>query len=232
MFFTRFPFLVACLCGVLSQIHAAEPAGGVFFRTLGMDSITGEIYYRSGGKDLAVAVDSQCRSVYYGYNGPLAELVFFRLVPGTDGKPVPQAVGSVNLSGLGKRPLLLFIPQANKPGAYVVRGFEDSSRDVAPGGYRFVNLTACRIGVTLGPEKLLIPANGEGVLASKPNGGGAASQVVVYGIIDQAPLAVYSSIWTYNAKRRSTIIIVSSPSRATGIEVRCLPESTDNIPAE
>jgi hypothetical protein len=224
--------LCAILYGLLGALHAAEPSAHVSFRTLGVDVLADDISYSSGGKNIPVTVNSQCRSAYYTYTGSLNQLVFFRLIEGNNGEKIKQPVATVDVSGLGKRPILVFLADERKSGTYRVLGFADSVKDVPPGGYRFLNLTKQRVGVVLEKEKLLIPPGGVGNVSSKPSAGGTACQVVVYGIIDNVPMAVYSSIWTWNEKRRSMVIVVPAPSRSSGIAVRCLPENVSNIPAD
>ena len=225
-----------CLCvflgGMSGALHAAEASGQLSFRTLGVDDVADDIYYTSGGKDTLVTVNPQCRSPYYPYTGTLTKLVFFRWIAGPDGEKIKQPVATANVSALGKRPILIFIADPQNPDAYRVLGFADSVKDIPPGGYRFLNLTKQQVGVVLEKEKLLIPPAGEGILVSKPSAGETSCQVVVYGIIDQVPRAVYSSIWTWNEKRRSMVIVVPAPSRSSGVAVRCLPENVSNIPAE
>jgi len=217
---------------MLGVLHAAETSGQLSFRTLGVDVLADDIYYSSGGKNIPVTVNSQCRSAYYNYTGALNQLVFFRLIAGPADKQIKQPVATVDVSGLGKRPILVFLTNPKNPEVYRVLGFADSVKDVPPGGYRFLNLTNQRVGIVLEKEKLIIPPAGEGIVVSKPSTGETACQVVVYGIIDQVARAVYSSIWTWDVKRRSMVIVVPAPSRSSGFAVRCLPENVSNIPVD
>ena len=214
------------------MVRAEGADGHVSFRTLSAQGELQDIFYSSSKKSLPITVNPDVRSPYYDYTGPLAGLAFFRLVAGPDGKPVPQPVGQVDLTALGKRPLLLFMPNPGKPGTYLVRGFSDTSADVPPGGYRFINLTVRQIGIVLGDKKVVIPPDGDAIMVNEASGGRAVTQVLVYGLIGDVAKAVYSSIWSYNVKFRHVIIVAPSDENPSGVLVKCLPESVNNIPKD
>ena len=204
----------------------------VKFRTLGAGVAADDLFYSTGGKAHPVQVDTESRSVYYEYSGPVTGLSFFRLVPGPDGKPVPQTVALADLTGAGNRPLLVFMKNPDQADALLVRGFPDSVKDIPPGGYRFLNFTACQIGIILGTEKMVIKPGGSAIMQMNPPNGRLVSQVMLYGLLDNVAKPVYSNIWAFDAKVRQIVLVTPTNMSVTGGEVKCLSESVENISAD
>jgi hypothetical protein len=236
MTFKSISYLVIGFCALVS-LAAAEPAkpqtaGTVHFRTLGVNINAEDIVYKKGEKYLPITLSEAVRSSFYDTTSANGILTFYRMVTGPEGKPVPVSVGQVNVSGLGPRVLLLFLPDSAQAKNYTVRAFADNAKVVPPGGYRFMNLTAINVGIVLGGKKVIIAPGGEAVASDTPAGGSAEVQVAVYGVVGEAAHIAYSNIWLFDPQCRFTVLITPSAKFSTGAQVRRFPESIEQIPAD
>ena len=236
MTFKSIYYLVIGFCAIVS-LRAAEPAkpqaaGTVHFRTLGVSINAEDIVYKKGEKYLPITLSEAVRSAYYDTTGGNGLLTFYRMVAGPEGKPVPVSVGQVDLTGLGPRVLLLFLPDPAQGKNYTVRAFADNAKVVPPGSYRFMNLTVINVGIVLGGKKVIIAPGGEAVVGDTPAGGSAEIQVAVYGVVGEAAKIAYSNIWLFDPQSRFTVLITPSAMFATGAQVRRFPESIQQIPAD
>ena len=220
--------LISFLPFVRAQV---QPESIFSFRTLGAGVVIEDLFYSSEGKVIPVPVSTETRSVYYTYKGPHDRLVFFRQIPGPDGKPVQQPVAMVNLKGTGSRPLLIFLKHPTEAGHYEVRPFSDSSKDVPPGGYRFVNFTIRKIAIVMGQQKLLIPPGGQLIAKGEAENSTQSTAVQVFGVVlNDEVRAIYSNMWAYNPNNRSIVLISPSLENATGAKVKCISENINQIP--
>ena len=178
-------------------------------------------------------ISSETRSVYYDYKGPRTNLTFFRQVLGSEGKLIHQSVGSVNLTGVGNRPLLIFSAHPTTIGTYAVRPFSDNATDVKPGGYRFVNFTIRNIAMKFGQQKLIIPPNEQLVVNGETPESSSSNEVRMFGILlNDEVKAIYSSIWSYNPEIRTLVLISPTNSNALGVKIKCFSEHISQIPID
>lgn len=228
----RFLLILISLVSFLPLLRAEAPPEGVFsFRTLGAGVSIEGLFYSSGGKAIPVRVSTETRSVYYTYKGPHDKLGFFRQIPGPDGKPIQQPVAAVNLTGAGNRPLLIFLNHPTVPGTYAVRPFSDSTKDVPPGGYRFVNFTTRKIAIVFGKQKLLIQSGEQVIVKGEEGEASPSTEVRVFGVVlNDEVRGIYSNIWEYNPQNRSIVLISPSLENATGAKVKCISENINQIP--
>ena len=236
MTFKFIQYLAIGFCTLVS-LRAAEPAnpqaaGTVHFRTLGVNINAEDIVYKKGEKYLPIALSEAVRSPFYDTTGGTGVLTFYRLVAGPEGKPMPVSVGQVDLTGLGPRVLLLFMPDPAQAQNYAVRAFADNAKVVPPGSYRFMNLTAINVGIVLGGKKVIIAPGSDAVLSDTPAGGSSEVQVAVYGVVGEAAHIAYSNIWLFDPQSRFTVLITPSAMFSTGAQVRRFPESIEQIPAD
>jgi hypothetical protein len=226
--------ILISLISFLPFVRAQVPQEGLFsFRTLGAGVVIEDLFYSSEGKVIPVPVSTETRSVYHTYKGPHDKLVFFRQIPGPDGKQIQQNVASVNLAGAGNRPLLIFLKHPTEAGLYEVRPFSDSSKDVPPGGYRFVNFTIRKIAIVMGQQKLLIPPGGQVIAKGEVGNSTQSTAVQVFGVVlNDEVRAIYSNMWAYNPNNRSIVLIAPSLENATGAKVKCISENINQIPID
>ena len=210
------------------------PPDEVFaFRILGAGVIAEDLFYSSGGKAIPVRISTEMRSVYYNYTGPRGHLDFFRQVPGPDGKLIKQTVAAVDLTGVGNRPLLIFLQHSSVAGTYAVRTFSDTVNDVPPGGFRFVNFTTRRIAMKFGQQKLIIPPGEQLIVKGEPPAESKINEVKLFGVLlNDEVRAIYSNLWAYNPEMRTIVLISPTNLNATGAEVKCLGEHINQIPPE
>lgn len=218
---------------LLSAQTSPTPDETFAFRILGAGVIAEDVFYSSGGKAIPVKINTEFRSPYYSYNGPRANLAFFRQVPGPDGKLIPKPVGAVNLTGAGNRPLLIFVQQPNVAGSYVIHPFSDSSKDVPPGGFRFINFTTRKIAMKFGQQKILIPSGEQVIVRGESGEPNSLNEVRMFGVLLNDEIRpIYSNLWAYNPEMRGLVLISPTTLNATGAQVKCLSEHISQIPPD
>jgi hypothetical protein len=228
--------IVLSIATWLPQVSGQTPpqADEAFaFRILGAGVSAEDVFYSSGGKAIPVRILTEFRSPYYAYKGPRTKLAFFRQVPGPDGKLIHQPVGAVNLTGAGNRPLLIFVQQPGVAGSYVIHPFADSSKDVPPGGFRFVNFTTRTIAMKFDQQKIIIPSGEQVVVHGEPAKPNPVNPVKMFGVLlnDEIKL-IYSNQWPYDPKMRGLVLISPTTLNATGAAVKCLNEHILQIPED
>jgi hypothetical protein len=234
MISNRLPLFVLSLITFFPLLSAQTPPPdeSFAFRILGAGVIAEDVFYSSGGKAIPVQINTEFRSPYYSYKGPRANLAFFRQVPGPDGKLIPKPVGAVNLTGAGNRPLLIFVQQPNA-GSYVIHPFSDSSKDVPPGGFRFVNFTTRKIAMKFGQQKILIPSGEQVIVRGESAEPNAINEVRMFGVLLNDEIRpIYSNLWSYNPAMRGIVLISPTTLNATGAQVKCLSEHINQIPPD
>jgi hypothetical protein len=203
------------------------------FRILGAGVTAEDVFYSSGGKAIPVRIETEFRSPYYAYKGPRTKLAFFRQVPGPDGKLIHQPVGAVNLTGAGNRPLLIFVQQPGDARSYVIHPFADSSKDVPPGGYRFVNFTTRTIAMKFNQQKIIIPSGEQVIVHGEPGNPNSINPVQMFGVLLNDEIKpIYSDLWSYNPTMRGLVLISPTTLNSTGAEVKCLNEHIILIPED
>lgn len=220
---------------VLASITAsAEPdkkAPPVFFRTFGIGGVASDLVYLDGATPKPITIDDERRSAFYEFAGSPGPVVFARMVPGPDGKPVPKEVSRAVLPPPDKRFLLLFQKQPGDDG-WAIRVLPDGVESVPPGGYRFLNYLESRVGIVLGENKHLIEPGASWTSEGRPTSGKVVFKVQVFKVPGETAVNVYSNIWALEASKRHLILIVPSAENPSGVEVRRLSEDVNTIPAD
>jgi hypothetical protein len=228
--------IVLSIATWLPQVSGQTPpqADEAFaFRILGAGVSAEDVFYSSGGKAIPVRIETEFRSPYYVYKGPRTKLAFFRQVPGSDGKLIHQPVGAVNLTGAGNRPLLIFVQQPGLAGSYVIHPFADSSKDVPPGGFRFVNFTTRKIAMMFDQQKIIIPSGEQVIVQGERGKTSSLNAVKMFGVLLNDEIKpIYSDLWPYNPKMRGLVLISPTMLNSTGAEVKCLNEHIILIPED
>jgi hypothetical protein len=233
MISNRLPLFVLSLITFFPLLSAQTPPPdeSFAFRILGAGVFAENVFYSSGGKAIPVQINTEFRSPYYSYTGARTNLAFFRQVPGPDGKLIPKPVGAVNLTGAGNRPLLIFVQQPNVAGSYVIHPFSDSSKDVPPGGFRFVNFTTRKIAMKFGQQKIIIPPNEQMIVRGESGEPNSINEVRMFGVLLNDEIRpIYSNLWAYNPEMRGLVLISPTTLNPTGAQVKSLSEHINQIP--
>ncbi len=215
----------------------AQPApdkSSAYFRTIGAGVAPTDLFYSDGGpKPVPVAVGVEGRSSYYRLPNRTKPLAFFRLSKGADGKDAYVPVAQVNLADLGRHSLMVFSRSLTEKNALVVTGLKDDAEAVPGGSCRFVNLLQKGTGVLLGGQKIVL-APGQSVVApASPAPNKTAVQVMVYTSgQDGEATRVYATIWPNNSTKRGLVLIVPTPDKAAGAEIKYLPETITQLPTD
>lgn len=187
------------------QVPAPTPPP-MQFRTLGADCAPEGLNYQLGSNNVSIAVQEGARSAPYDYSGE-SPLVLFRLVPGSDGKPIHQNVASINLSQGGKYPLLVFFKGAKDPSVPLVSVLNEDARAFPADTWRVVNDSKSPLQVSFGGMTLDVPA-----FSSKDFKG--KSEIMSVGITSLEPsgpyLAMNSNVGLLPGKRIMFLVLPST----------------------
>ena len=215
-------------------VFADNPPGasGFFFRTVGIDINTRDLFYVDGGTPKPISVDTERRSGFYEYKGGEGPLTFVKMVAGPDGKKVKVPVVETQFAAGNHRMLFIFHKVKEGSNQLGVVALSDEASEVPPGGHRVVNFLPVPVGVIIGDKKQIVAARGSYVEKTEKPSGGNVYNFKMYVILDQSALPVYSNVWGYDDKKRSLVIIAPSREAPDGVEVKYMSESIDVAPVE
>ncbi len=206
---TRILVCFVFLLGVPARAQAPADDGQLQFRTLGWGVVADDLFYDLGGKNVPLVVKDAARSAFYSH--PRTErLVFFRLVPGPEQKPVRQTVAEAEVGAAGEWPLLIFLQ--NEAGAalpYRVVALSDDLRSFPPSACRFINLTPVELRVVVGEDKFSLSprAMHQINLGLDP----AAPPQMRYAAIglfnEQGARRLYGNNWAFRPNQRTLVVI-------------------------
>ena len=143
----------------LSPVWAqtAQPKAPEYtFRTLGLDCAPEGLHYLSGSNSINLTVLSGMRSEPQSYMGA-SPIVFFKTIPGNDGHMTNIPVVSVDFSGAGTFPLLLFTKGATEAASPKVRVLPEDATAFPGGTFRVLNNTVSPLSVSFGSSKMVVP---------------------------------------------------------------------------
>lgn len=206
---TRILCAFAFLLGLLARAQAQADDGQLHFRTLGWAVAAEDIFYELGGKNVPLVVKDATRSGFYSH--PRVErLVFFRLVPGPEQKPVRQTVAEAEVGAAGEWPLLIFLKnESGAPLPYRVVALSDDLRSFPSSACRFINLTPAELRVVVGEDKFSLSprAMHQINLGLDP----AAPPQMRYAAIglfnEQGARRLYGNNWAFRPNQRTLVVI-------------------------
>jgi hypothetical protein len=202
----------------------------VTFRMLSWDSAITDLNYAQGKKIIPVSLLPNARSPFYDYLGsPTDPLLFFREVPGPDGKPQAEVAASVQLSEFKERTLLLFFKSPTSPKEYRVQAIDDTDAGIPPGCYHFVNLTKVPLRVTCGGAAADIAAGGEQTLRGNPADGGQITGMQVDAVTASGVTHAYSNRLPFGKTTRTLVFVWQAPGTGA-FELKRLAEDTAALP--
>ena len=139
------------------KAQAVQPKAPAYtFRTLGLDCAPEGLHYLSGSNSINLSVLSGMRSDPQSYEG-VSPIVFFRTIPGNDGRMTNVPVVSVDLSGAGSFPLLLFSKGATDAAPPKVRVLPEDAAAFPGGTFRVLNNTGSPLSVSFGTSRMIVP---------------------------------------------------------------------------
>jgi hypothetical protein len=157
---------VASPAAPLPASKPAAPAGVLapakptaFFRVIGMDYAPDGLLYQLGSNAVSLNVPVGVRSMPLGYSGA-NPLVFFREVNGADGRKSNQPVLSVDLSGAGSLPLLVFHKPVSPTTPPVVTVYAEDASALPAGTVRILNEGTKPLVAKVGGKPLAVPPRG------------------------------------------------------------------------
>jgi hypothetical protein len=218
----------AILC-LPSSLRAQQAAVNVRFRIFGWDEASSDLNYWQA-KDLGVVIYQDTRSVFYKYAGP-AQIIFYRIVTGSDGNIVRVPAAQANLEGEGPWPLLIFFKTPGSPGKYSVDVLPDDLKSFPPGSYKFANFTNGPISGKLGPQSFQLQTRDIRLLRGQTEPG----RTTLFAEIDtggpDGKTPVYTNNWAAQPQMRTLVFVKQSSDSSTGIVARRIIESTVFPPA-
>jgi len=162
-------FLFCLFVGIVLSGHTAAFAESVNvqFSVVGWGSSIPDLTYRSGGKDLKVAVPMFAPSRMKKYSGD-ALLEFRQNITGADGKTQRTVVASVPLNK--NQPKILILLNKASDGRYQAHVLPDDPQSLPPGMARIFNFTTGKLAIRCNHATGTVLAAGESNLASPANG--------------------------------------------------------------
>ena len=216
-----------------SAQDAPDTPGGVVkvsFRLLAWDSVITDLNYAQGKKIIPVSLLPNARSSFYDYQGAATDpLLFFREVPGPDGKPQAEVAASIPLSEFKARTLLLFFKTPAKPKEYRVQAIDDTDAAIPPGSYHFTNLTQVPLRVTCGSAAADIPAGVEQTLSGNPADGAAIIGMRIDAATASGLKHAYSNRLPFGKSTRTLVFVWQMPETGA-FEVKRVAEDVAALP--
>ena len=204
-----YPLLIIVLTSLASALAQVPPDDGqIQFRTLGWQVKPDDLYYESKGKDIKLKVNDSSRSNFQ--NHPKSKLiVFYRLVPGPEGKLLHEEACTADISAAGPWPLLVFMKDNESPKRYRVAVISDDLKTFPIASCRFINLTTREIYVKQGEQGLKVPARGMELIKIKlnPEVESEVLYTTLYAMLETGPILLYTNNWVMQPTQRTLVFI-------------------------
>jgi hypothetical protein len=224
--------MLLALCGagflVSPAATAAEPPDKTVkarFRVFGWDDSPTDLNYEFRGKDAALAIIQDNRSVFYDYTGT-AVITFYRLKIGSDGKPVREIAARADLSQAGPWPLILLAKNQAKPERYDARVLRDDLVSFPAGSYAFSNFTGASINGSLGGRLFALQPGQHELIKATPRGNGTTVFAALIKTEERQKVPIYTNNWAIRPAMRTRVFIRASSDSPTGLIARRVVEST------
>ncbi len=205
-----------------------EEAGGVRVElmSIGWEGVIEDLKYESEGEEKSMTVYSRGFAPPVKYRGnPVVE--FFRTEPAPEpgDPPVKKVVGRVSLPAGANRALLFFRREETAPDeVYQIVAMNNDVAAFPEGGFRFFNFTRDTI-VGSGGGRAVSVGSGKAEIV-RPSGDENGNFEIRLGRQMAGGLeTLYSSVWTANPRRRTTVFLLPSGSRIEDLEVRKFVEN-------
>jgi len=215
-------FLLTALSNLCAQ-EAPPDEHKVRFRTIGWQVSMDDLYYELKGHDANVFVTESARSMFYDSPKDKEEIVFYRLVPGTDdkSKKTREVAATVDISNAGHMALLLFMTDPASPKLFRVTAVPDDPKSFPFPSCRFINLTKVDLRATYGEEK--VEVKGRGMALVHPKLKADDKKEIRYTSVSmdapEGPQLLYSNYWVARPNLRTLVFISSQEERMSVIRV-------------
>ena len=208
-FYRLLIFGLTSLASALAQVPPDD--GRVHFRTFGLQVAPKDLYFESKGKDIKINVMNSTRSVFQPH-AKAETIVFYRLVPGPEGKMVHEEACTANISAAGPWPLIVFMKTNESPKRYRAVAYSDDLKTFPIPSTRFLNLTPFDIYAKHGDQALKVPANGLELLKSelKSTVESETRYTIIKALKGNVPMALYGDNWMMRPTQRTFVFIYPS----------------------
>jgi len=186
----------------------------VRFRTFGWMTAPDDLYFDSKGRNTKLSIIDSARSEFN--DAPtVKKLVFYRLIPGPEGKPVREEAASVDISAAGPWPLLIFMANPDSPKRYQVAAVSDDLKTFPIPSCRFVNLTKVDIYANYGDQQIKVPAKGIELLDPRlKSATETETRYIRVGMkTPEGPRLLYSNNWVVRPTQRTLVFIFPQDDR-------------------
>ena len=202
--------IVIAFCGPISAQDTPNPVVKVRFRLMSWDIVISDLNYAQDKKIIPVSMLPNGRSAFFEYQGT-GPILFFREVPGPDGKPTAEVAATVPLSDFKERSLLLFFRSPTSPKEYRVQVIDDSDAAIPAGGYHFINMTKLPLKVTCASGEGDVPPGQETTVLGNPADGGQTTSMKVDAVTPTGVIHVYSNQLPFGKTTRTVVFVSQSP---------------------
>ena len=185
-------------------VHCDE----AYLQALGWQVAPDDLYYAFKGKDIKIEVIESTRSDFQ-LHAKGESIIFYRLMPGPEGKMVREEACTVNISAAGPWPLIVFMKTNESPKRYRAVAISDDLKTFPIPSCRFINLTPIEIYAKHGEQGLTVPAKGVELINSqlKSKVEPQAIYTTIHAMIGNAPLMLYSNNWVMRPTQRTLVFI-------------------------
>jgi hypothetical protein len=201
--------LLLSLTPVLAQTETSPEKGGVRFRTFGWMTAPDDLHYDSKGRDTKVSVFDSARSGFHELS-KVKQLVFYRLLPGPEGKRMQEEAATVDISAAGPWPLLIFRADPDSPKRYQVVAVADDLKAFPFPSCQFVNMTKVDVYANYGDLQIRVAA--EGIEMVDPRLKYATETETRYVRIgmktQEGPRLLYSNNWVVRPTERTLVFVL------------------------
>jgi len=205
-FYRLLIFGLTSVASALAQVPTDK--GLVHFRTFGWQVAPNDLYFESKGKDIKLTVIESARSVFQ-LHAKAQSIVFYRLIPGPEGKLVREEACTANISAAGPWPLIVFMKSKESPKRYRAFAISDDLKTFPIPSCRFINLTPIEIYAKHGDQGLKVPAKGIELMNSQLTSAiePEARYTTIHRMTGNGPIILYSNNWMMRPTQRTLVFI-------------------------
>lgn len=207
--------LLLILLTATTSVAFATPK---LFRTLGIQTQSGDLFYTLSNKDTPAKIRQSARSTYYEYDtssiskGENNEdlLVFYRLEKDEEGKTLRIPVAQADISQAGIWPLIIFRPASGDSNKLVATALADDVETFPAPNLKFFNLTGDDVLLQASGATAPLP-KGRSLMINpglKEAGGSGEIKRVMIGVTSKGELKLfYSNNWVIRPSTRTMVLI-------------------------
>ena len=201
--------LILGLCCFLPiQANAQKIVTGYQFRTFGWGVRMDDLYFARDGEDVKVKIYDGLRSPFLEFT-EAETILFYRMEVDDEGVVIRTPVLTVPVAEAGKWPLLIFTPDEDVEGGLRCKAIADDLESFPQGSFRFINLTAVKLGIAMGDEMMVMePREMKTMVVEAGDDPNEATRFIrLVAETKSGPVRIYSNNWVVKPTQRTLVLI-------------------------